>query len=51
MQLTLKCFLHHIGIIEKNSYVRHDYESVDAKSLSRAMFRKTTKKTIHAIKG
>ena len=32
------------GIIKKNSYERRDYESVDEKSLSKAMSRKTTKK-------
>ena len=42
--LTLKCFLYYSsakimilnkeGIIEKNSYERRDYESVDEKSLS-----------------
>ena len=31
-------------IIEKISYDRRDYESVDEKSLSKAMFLKTTKK-------
>ena len=35
------------GIIKNNSYERRDYESVDKKSLSKAMFRKkTTKKRI-----
>ena len=32
------------GIIKKISYERRDYESVDEKSLSKAMSRKTTKK-------
>ena len=32
------------GIIKKISYERRDYESVDEKSLSEAMSRKTTKK-------
>ena len=32
------------GIIEKNSYERRAYESVDEKSLSYAMSQKTTKK-------
>ena len=31
------------GIIEKNSYERRDYESVDEKTLSYVMSRKTTK--------
>ena len=39
------------GIIEKNSYERRAYESVDGKSLSWVMSRKTTKKRIHAFKG
>ena len=39
------------GIIKKISYERRDYESVDEKSLSKAMSRKTTKKRIHALKG
>ena len=39
------------GIIKKISYERRDYESVDAKSLSKAMSRKTTKKRIQAING
>ena len=32
------------GILKKNSYERRDYESVNEKSLSWAMSRKTTKK-------
>ena len=32
------------GIIKKMSYERRDYESVDEKSLSYAVSRKTTKK-------
>ena len=32
------------GITKKISYERRDYESVDEKSLSKAMSRKTTKK-------
>ena len=32
------------GIIKKISYERRDYESVDEKSLSKAMSQKTTKK-------
>ena len=39
------------GIIKKISYERRDYESVDEKSLSKAMSRKTTKKRIQALKG
>ena len=40
------------GIIKKISYERRDYESVDEKSLSKAMSRKTTKKKrIQALKG
>ena len=39
------------GIIKKISYERRDYESVDKKSLSWAMSRKTTKKRIQAVKG
>ena len=39
------------GIIEKISYERRAYESVDEKSLSLVMYRKTTKKIIHAFKG
>ena len=39
------------GVIEKISYERRAYESVDEKSLSQAMSRKTTKKRIHAFKG
>ena len=35
-------------IIKKISYERRDYESVDEKSLSKAMSRKTTKKRIQA---
>ena len=38
------------GIIENISYQRHAYESVDEKSLSLVMSRKTTKKRIHAFK-
>ena len=37
------------GIIKKISYERRDYESVDEKSLSKAMSRKTMKK-IQALK-
>ena len=32
------------GIIKKLSYERRDYDSVDEKSLSKAMFRKTIRK-------
>ena len=41
------------GIIKKFSYERHDYESVDEKSLSSVMSRKKTtkKKKIQAVKG
>ena len=39
------------GIIKKISYERRDYESVDEKSQSKAMSRKTTKKRIQALKG
>ena len=39
------------GIIKKNSYERRAYESVDEKSLSKVMSRKTTKKRIWSIKG
>ena len=40
------------GIIKKIFYERRDYESVDEKSLSKAMSRKTTKKKrIQALKG
>ena len=39
------------GIIKKISYERRDYESVDEKSLTKAMSRKTTKKRIQALKG
>ena len=39
------------GIIKKISYERRDHESVDEKSLSWAMSRKTTKKRIQAVKG
>ena len=46
--LTLNCLE---GIIKKISYERSDYESVDEKSLSWAMSRKTTKKIIQAVKG
>ena len=38
------------GIIEKISYERRAYESVDDKRLSYVMSRKTTKKRIHAFK-
>ena len=38
-------------IIKKISYERRDYESVDEKSLSSAMSRKSTKKRIQAVKG
>ena len=61
--LTLKCAVYHIcdavlnffilneeGIIEKISYERRAYESVDGKSLSYVMSRKMTKKN-HAYKG
>ena len=33
-----------------NSYERRDYESVDEKSLSGAMSKKTKKKLMHAVK-
>ena len=39
------------GITKKISYERRDYDSVDEKSLSKAMSRKTTKKRIQALKG
>ena len=39
------------GIIKKISYERCAYESVDEKSLSQVMSRKTTKKRIWSIKG
>ena len=39
------------GIINKISYERRDYESVDKKSLSYAKSRKTTKRRIQAQKG
>ena len=39
------------GTIKKISYERRDYESVDEKSLSQAMSRKTTKKRIQEVKG
>ena len=39
------------GIIKKISNERRDYESVDEKSLSQAMSRKTTKKRIQEVKG
>ena len=39
------------GIIEKIFCERRAYESVDEKSLSWVMSRKTTKKRIHAFKG
>ena len=39
------------GIIKKISYERRDYESVDEKSLSWSMSRKTMKKRIQAVKG
>ena len=32
-----------VGIFKKISYERRDYESVEEKSLSQAMYRKTTK--------
>ena len=38
------------GIIEKISYERRAYESVDEKNLSWVMSRKMTKKRIHAFK-
>ena len=37
--------------IKKTSYERRDYESVNEKSLPKAMSRKTTKKRIQALKG
>ena len=36
---------------QENPYVYCDYESVDEKSLSYAMYRKTTRKRIQAVKG
>ena len=36
---------------QKISYERRDYESVEEKSLSQAMSRKTTNKRIQALKG
>ena len=39
------------GIINKIPYARRDYESVDDKSLSKAMSRKNMKKRIQAVKG
>ena len=39
------------GIIKQISYERRDYESVEEKSLSQAMSRKTMKKRIQALKG
>ena len=39
------------GIIKKISYERRDYESVDEKSRSKAMSRKTKKKKIQALNG
>ena len=39
------------GIIKKNYYERRDNESVDEKSLSKAMSRKTTKKKNSGTKG
>ena len=39
------------GIIIKIFYERRDYESVDEKSLSLSLSRKTTKKEIQAVKG
>ena len=39
------------GIIKKISNERRDYESVEEKSLSQAMSRKTMKKRIQALKG
>ena len=38
------------SIIEKIPYERHAYESVDEKSLSLGMSRKTMEKGIHAFK-
>ena len=38
-------------MIKKNSSERHDYESADEKSLSKAMCRKTTKKKNSGSKG
>ena len=38
-------------ITKKNSYEHRDYESVEEKSLSQAMSRKTAKKRIQALKG
>ena len=43
------------GVIQKNSYERRDYESVDEKSLSLATSKKKkkkkSKKRIHSLKG
>ena len=39
------------GTIKKIFYERRDYESVDEKSLSLVMSRKTTKKRIQEVKG
>ena len=39
------------GIIKKISYERRDYESVDEKSLSKAMSRKTAEKKNSGTKG
>ena len=39
------------GTIQKISYERRDYESVDKKSLSYSMSRKTTKDRIQAAMG
>ena len=36
---------------KKNSYERRDYESVDEKSLSLIMSRKSTQRRIRAVKG
>ena len=38
-------------ILKKISYERRDYESVEEKSLSQAVSRKTMKKRIQALKG
>ena len=37
--------------MKKISYERRDYESVDEKSLSQVITRKTTKERIQAVKG
>ena len=39
------------GILKEISYDRRDYESVDEKSLSKTMSRKTTKKEFRARMG